>query len=244
MRFTIITVARNAERYLQEALQSVASQDFSNYEHLFWDGGSTDRTLEIARQFPHLTLYEGRDRGIADAMNQAAARARGDYLLFLHGDDRFAHGRVLAFLDTAIKQYRRRWLYGRVGEMDEGGQILRWSAFAPFSHRKLRRYNLIPHPAACIERALFEEVGGYDPELRLAMDYDLWLRLAKIEEPLALGAVLAHFRIHEQSLSSALPLAVADEAYAVRNRYVETLWERFRSYRTWKRRRKKIQALI
>jgi hypothetical protein len=69
------------------------------------------------------------------------------------------------------------------------------------------------------------------------MDYDLWLRLAREHRAAPMPLVVSRFRRHRLSLSSREPAAVTDEAYRVRNRYVENPWERFLSWRTWYRRR-------
>ncbi len=237
MRFSIITATFNAEEFLQKTLESLASQDFSSFEHIIWDGGSSDHTIEIANRYK-TKVYQGKDSGIADAMNKGAAVATGEILLHLHSDDLLAHPKVLSFVDTAFKQHPAiLWLYGQAYTIDARGQLTQQqSKYCPFSHKKLRRYNTITHPSTFIKRSLFEEVGGFNPELKYCMDYDLWLRLAKKSEPLALPAPLSCFRKHADSLSTAQPRAVTDEAYLVRNRYVQSAWERYRSYRTWRKR--------
>ena len=236
MRFSIITATFNAEEFLEKTLASVASQECQSIEHIIWDGGSSDSTLAIASNYD-VKVYEGKDRGIADAMNKGAAFASGDILLHLHADDFLAHPKVLSFVDTAFKQHPELlWLYGQAYTIDEKGEVLRESRYRPFSHKKLRRYNTITHPATFIKRTLFEEEGGFNADLKYCMDYELWLRLAKKAEPLALPAILSCFREHGDSLSTSQPLGVADEAYQVRNRYVQNLWERYRSFRTWRKR--------
>ncbi|MCC5831640.1 MAG: glycosyltransferase [Chlamydiales bacterium] len=240
MKFSVITVTYNAAAYLEQTLRSVAAQEFTDYEHLIWDGGSVDRTLEIARSFPHATLYEGQDEGIADAMNRGAALANGDFLIHLHADDLLAAPQVLAMVDTTLRLHPEvDWLYGRVKVIDFKGEYKRTTPYEPFSIKRLRRYNFISHPAVFIRRTLFERVGGFHKSLKYCMDYDLWLRLAAQTPPFALPTVLASFREHQYSLSTSEPLQVADEAYRVRNRYVATLFERYRSYRIWKKRRRK-----
>lgn len=237
-RFSIITVTYNAEAYLEETLASVDHQSFSNFEHIVWDGGSRDKTLEIVRKFPHILLYQGKDDGIADAMNKGAEKACGEYLIHLHADDLFAHKKVLEFIDTALKQHPEvQWLYGSVGTIDEkGNKKEKESRFTHFDYKKLKKYNCISHPGVCISRRLFWDFRGFDPSLKYAMDYDLWLRIGKKEKPLALFSELAHFREHPQSLSTSLPKKVAEEAYMVRNRYLTSFWEKWISYRTYKRR--------
>lgn len=238
MKFSVVTITYNAQTYLEQTLKSVADQEFSDFEHIIWDGGSTDQTLEIARSFPHVTIYEGKDDGIADAMNRGAAYARGDYLIHLHADDLFAHPHVLSMIDATLRLHPlTQWLYGRAEVIDFQGKPLRTTPFEPYDRARLRKYNFVTHPATVVKRTLFDRVGGFETSLRYCMDYDLWLRLAMHETPLALPTILAHFREHQNSLSTSEPIHVADEAYRVRNRYVASLYERWRSYRTWKKRR-------
>ncbi len=238
MLFSLITVTFNAATYLEQALLSVQEQVCTDYEHIIWDGGSTDRTLEIARSFPHVALYEGRDEGIADAMNRGAALAKGDFLLHLHADDQLASAHVLSLLKTTLDLHPHvEWLYGLAHTTDFNGNILRTTSYEPYSLKRLRRYNFMTHPSTLVKRTLFEKMGGFHKELRYCMDYDLWLRLATHTAPFPVPAVLSCFRQHRGSVSTSEPLRVADEAYRVRNRYVTSLYERYRSYRTWKKRR-------
>jgi glycosyltransferase involved in cell wall biosynthesis len=243
VRFSVITITFNAEKYLHEALTSVILQQGVPFEHLVWDGGSKDQTLEIARSFDGIKIIEGKDKGIADAMNQAAAVALGDFLLYIHADDQLAHPHALLMIDRMLRLHPRcEWLYGRANIIDEKGVILRTTPFEPYSARRLRKYNYITHPATAVARSLFHKVGGFQKHLRYCMDYDLWLRLAaKGYSALALPTVVAYFRQHAQSLSTSAPLHVADEAYQVRNNYVTSFYERIRSYQIWKKRRKKYQ---
>lgn len=243
MLFSVITVTYNAQIYLAETLQSVAQQEGADFEHLLWDGGSKDRTLAIARSFPHVKILQGKDSGIGDAMNRAATYAEGDFLLFLHGDDLLANRfSLLTAARTLGLHPHVEWLYGKAHIIDAEGALLKTTPFEPYSQKRLRRYNFISHPASIVSRSLFKKIGGFHTDLRFCMDYDLWLRLARFATPLALATPLACFREHRSSLSTKEPLHVTDEAYMVRNRYVATFCERLRSYRTWKKRRRHILA--
>lgn len=241
MRFSVITITFNADKFLASTLASVAEQRGVEWEHLVWDGGSRDNTLDIARSFDSVTLIEGKDKGIADAMNQAAVHAKGDFLIYLHADDLLAHHHALLMIDHALRLHPDvEWLYGKAHIINEAGAILRTTAHELFSRKRLRKYNFITHPATVVSRSLLNQIGGFHDDLRYCMDYDLWLRLAPLRTPLAVPTVLACFRQHSLSLSTSEPLHVADEAYRVRKKYVSSYYERFRSYRTWKRRREDI----
>ena len=238
MRFSVITITFNAEQFLAQTLESVAMQEGVDYEHLIWDGGSNDRTLEIAHSFNHVKIIEGRDSGIADAMNRGAAHAQGEFIIHLHADDALSHPRALLMMNRALLLHPHiEWLYGQANIINEKGSRLRTTRYEPFSGKRLRKYNFITHPATVVSYSLFKRVGGFCTDLRYYMDYDLWLRLARLSTPFALPAILASFREHNGSLSTREPFQVADEAYHVRNRYVTSLYERFRSFRTWKKRK-------
>lgn len=241
MRFSILTITYNAEKFLEKTLESVACQKFQDYEHLIFDGGSKDRTLEIAKKFSHVKIFQGKDEGISDAMNQIAALAKGEFLLHLHADDLLADDKTLLVVDTTLRQYPSfKWLYGLCAFIDETGVQKKVQQARPFCHKKLKKYNTISHPATYYSRELFFKAGGFKKELKLCMDYDLWRRFALDSQPLFIPKIVAKFREHTGSTSTSLPFKVADEAYLVRNSYATNIYEKWRSYRIWKRRTKKI----
>lgn len=241
IRFSIVTVTLNCEQFINEALISVTQQTFREFEHIVWDGKSEDNTLEIVQQFPHVKVFSGKDTGISDAMNRGLQLAQGEYILFLHGDDGLAHERVLEEIDDFLTQKGNpAWVYGRADVIDKDGQYVRTTPLVSFDAKRLRKYNIITHPATVVSRKLLLDKGGFRTDLRYCMDYELWLRLAQTHVALPMPIVVARFREHMGSLSTRESQGVANEAYRVRNEYVKNIWERFRSYRTWKRRCRKI----
>lgn len=239
MQFSVITITFNSEKYLQQTLDSVAKQNFTDYEHIIWDGGSNDNTLAICHKYPHLRIIEGKDEGISDAMNKAAKHATGNFLLFIHSDDFLSDECTLSLIDTYIKQHpEAQWFYGRCNIVDENSSLVKEQRAEPYSHKRLRKYNIISHPATLVSRNLFEQVGGFDISLRYCMDYDLWLRLAEITDAWVMPVLVSCFREHEGSVSTRDLLNVADESYHVRNKYVKGPLERIQSHRTWLKRRK------
>lgn len=86
---TVITVTYNADKFLEECINSVARQEYQNIEHLIFDGGSSDGTLDILRNFNDKVAYwrSEPDKGIYNAMNKAITFAKGKWILFLGADD-------------------------------------------------------------------------------------------------------------------------------------------------------------
>lgn len=215
--FSIITCTRNSEPWLAESIRSVLAQEAVEIEYIFVDGGSTDGTLErIKRLERPFTLIENRCAGISDAMNAGLAVATREIVGFLHSDDFYLHQDVLKVVAESMRTTRCRWLFGRTLSLIDGE--LRPEAFTEpnYSRSQLLRGNFIPHPACFVKRSLMREAGGFRDHLRYAMDYDLWLRLSLLAEPLQLAMPLTAFREHAGSLSTRERSAAMREDLQVR----------------------------
>jgi glycosyltransferase involved in cell wall biosynthesis len=231
MKVSVITICLNGAEYLAEALQSVADQDYADLEHLVIDGGSTDGSLAIVREFadqhPSLRWWSEKDHGISDAMNRGIEYASGDLVAFLHADDLFASPTVLSEVVEAFSSHPKAlWLTAGLQEVDAEGAPMRTLPARHFSEHRLLRNNILFHPATFVRRETLKEVGGFDTALKYAMDYDLWLRLAKLSPPLTLDRIVAKFRVHSGSRSTAERLMALDEEYQVRRRFLSGPFEK------------------
>ncbi|HVL75548.1 MAG TPA: glycosyltransferase family 2 protein [Noviherbaspirillum sp.] len=222
LTFSIITCTWNSARYLDESIASVLAQDYPDFEYIFVDGGSTDGTLEKIRALDRpYQLLENVTGGVSRAMNQGLRAARGDVIAYLHSDDYYLRPDVLSLVARQLRLSGRGWLFGRT--MSRVDAELRPDTYtAPrFSYSTLLRGNYIPHPATFVKRELMLAAGGFNTSLKYAMDYDLWLRLARLDEPVQLDDALTAFREHEGSLSSSsrTRLAAMAEDFRVRLSY-------------------------
>lgn len=201
--FTIITCTLNSEPWLASSIASVLAQRGVEIEYIFVDGGSSDGTLTRIRALPRpFTLIENVGGGISRAMNAGLEAAHGDIVAYLHSDDYYLHNDVLLTVALAFREHRCRWLFGRTMRCIDG-RLLPEGFLAPrYSAQQLLRGNFIPHPATFVARELIWRAGGFNTALRYAMDYDLWLRLSAIAEPLQLDQPFTAFREHEGSLST------------------------------------------
>ncbi|HJV53725.1 MAG TPA: glycosyltransferase family 2 protein [Noviherbaspirillum sp.] len=215
--FSIITCTWNSMPWIDASIASVLQQDCQDFEYLFVDGGSTDGTLERIRAVPRpYRLLENVRGGISRAMNAGLEAARGDIIAHLHSDDFYVRPDVLSMVARQLEDSGAEWLFGRAMPVKHG--ILQPENFvAPrFTYEALVRANFIPHPSTFVRRRLFARAGGFNAELKYAMDYELWLRLARIEEPLQLDIPLAAMREHDGSLTTREWLAAMQEALQVR----------------------------
>lgn len=229
--FSIVTCTWNSAATLPDTLASLRAQTYGNVEHIFVDGGSTDATLALLDAFPGVKrVLHGVRGGISHAMNCGIAAARGEIVAHLHADDYYVAPDVLASVAAALQASGRGWLVGELAVLAQG--ILQ-----PPQQRRAYSYRalvsgraFVPHPATFVRRGLFATVGQFDESLRYAMDIDLWLRLAAYTPPVILPRVLAVFREHAGSVSSANKLLARQEEWRVRRRYAAAAPLAFATY--------------
>ena len=233
VNFSIVTPSFNQAAFIGRTLQSVAGQRVKGgVEHIVADGGSTDGTLEILRQYgDRIRMVSEPDRGMADALNKGFAMASGGIIGWLNSDDLYLPGALQKVEDWFGSNPQALWLYGNCRIIDEDGrEIRKWitaykkRSAANFSYNRLLVENFIPQPAVFMRRSALEEAGPLDTGLPTAMDYDLWLRLAKLGEPGYIADDLACFRIHGDSISSLGFREQFREQYQIHKRYDLDRW--------------------
>jgi len=215
MKLSIITVCLNSRRFLPQAIESVLSQDYQNFEYIIVDGGSSDGTVDLIKQYaendPRILWSSEPDLGISDAMNKGAFRASGDVIAHLNSDDYYAHTTVFSQVIDCFKTSSSIvWLTGGLIFVAEDGAPMRELGARNYSFRRLLRGNILLHPATFIRREAFCAVGAFDPNLQYCMDYDLFLRLGEKAAPFVLDEQLTCFRIHADSRS----VTSSEQAYA------------------------------
>ena len=220
IKFSIITCTWNSKAYLAESIRSVVNQDHADIEYIFVDGGSDDGTLEeiAAVQRPTLVLRDVRG-GIARAMNAGIEAATGDYVAHLHSDDFYLASDVLSRVADVIQQEGRAWLFGRSVSVINGRLIQ--EAYVPprYNYAALLNRNFVPHAATFVRRSVFQELGSFSMAYRLAMDYEMWLRIGKKYPPSVLSEPLAAFRRHPNSATQANRMASLNEDFKARFAY-------------------------
>ena len=173
-KLSIITVCYNEKLDISKTCDSVVAQTFSDYEWIVIDGGSTDGTLDVLKEYEsNITLLVSeKDRGVYDAMNKGIKFASGEYVLFLNGGDSLFEKDILLKI-FENNSYREDVLYGDccLWDIDGTAKILN------FKEKISRSYFVnhnINHQATFIRKALFDKYGFYDESYRVLADYDKW----------------------------------------------------------------------
>lgn len=180
MKLSVVTVCLNAEETIAETIQSVNSQNYDDYEHLIFDGGSTDKTIDIINDYnsEKIRLIQGIDSGIYDALNQAAKCASGKYICFLNADDLFASSDVLSLVADAAQRLGVKVVYGDLQfvKRNDTSQIVRNWVSGSFSIDKVLYGWMPPTPTVFLNRMILEEGDLFDTRYQISGDYDFFLR--------------------------------------------------------------------
>ena len=175
MKFSVIVVCLNAGQKLHDTLESILAQDYKDYEIVVKDGGSKDGSIEKMVQNEAMQLFVENDKGIYDAMNQAVAHAKGEYLIFMNCGDRFHDGTVLSKAATAIssnsgKSGERLIVYGKLYNEKSRSYITPSPVINGFTC-----YRNVPCHQSCIYDAQLCKKRPYDQRYKIRADYEHFL---------------------------------------------------------------------
>lgn len=175
---SIITVCFNSQETIRETINSVLNQTFKNFEYLIIDGKSTDKTLEIIREFndKRIILISENDLGIFDAMNKGIKISQGEWIHILNSDDCYFSKNSLSLATEVLD--KKKTNYFQMCFKNKNNKIYKkysWDYFRP----KLYLKACIPHPSMIISSDQYREVGLYDLRYKITSDHDFTLKLVK-----------------------------------------------------------------
>lgn len=209
-KITLVTPSLNQGTFVERTVRSVLDQegDF-NLEYLVYDGGSTDGTLEVLRKYEGpLRLVVEPDAGQSNAINKGLRAATGDVIGWLNSDDLLYPGALARVCEAFRARPDLPWLHGRCEIVDEHDRpIRRWvSAYKDFrcrrySRRSLLVENYVSQMTVFWRRSAMERAGWLDESMRYSFDYEYWLRLSALGDPVYLEDRIAAFRWYTSSKS-------------------------------------------
>ena len=174
-KLSVITVCKNAESAIERTMLSVVTQSCfnENIEYLIIDGASTDKTLEIIKQYADkypIKWISEPDYGIYNAMNKGIKQATGDYLLFLNAGDYLVHYNVIKSLLDLFESGEFDLIYGNILYLDTSSEKYGIMKIEEKLDAKFFFKNAIPHPATFYKKELFEKFGGYEENFKIISD--------------------------------------------------------------------------
>jgi glycosyltransferase involved in cell wall biosynthesis len=222
LTISVITPSFNQAPFIERTIQSVLSQDYPGLDYFVIDGGSTDGTLQILKQYEdRLGWVSEPDRGQAEAINKGFRRATGEIICWLNADDEFMPGALQTVAAYFEQQPEAQFIYGDAEAIDQAGRAYgRRGNVKATTHQELANQgDFIVQPAAFWRRALLAEVGFLDESLRYCLDYEYWLRVSQKYPLHYLAVPLARERFHAQAKTTQATLRRIHEIEAVARRY-------------------------
>jgi len=224
---SVVMAAKNYARFLPQAVESVLAQTFADWELLIVDDGSTDATPRAVRPYlidPRVRYFRSDKLGQPRAKNLGITLSRGEFVAFLDADDAWEPTKLAKQLAVFEANPTIGVVFCRRSLIDENGSpIPARTAPQPPCGRVLDRMfvqNFVCFSSAVVRRTVFSHVGSFDPTWDLAIDYDLWLRVAKHYTFDAVDEALVQYRTGHGNLSKKL-LDRVDTAFSIMHRASE-----------------------
>lgn len=218
---TVVLPSFNQGRYLAQALASVVGQRYP-IELIVVDGGSTDETPGILQAWEDRFAWwrSGPDSGQSAAINEGMAHGTAPFVAWLNSDDWYLPGGLDRLIDALAAHPDAPGVYAETRNADAAGRIGNRYFTQEFTETNLARRCIVSQPATLVRRSVWEALGGLDPNLHYAMDYDLWWRVYRGYGPLVrVRHDVAVNRIHTETKTQSARREQVIEAMRVVRRH-------------------------
>ena len=216
----------NRANFLREAIESVLSQSFEDFELIVSDNASEDDTGSVVKSFSDERIRYFRNPqnlGHRENMNRCLMLSRGKYVTILPDDDMMMADNLAAKVGVLAANQEIGLVHSKFHIIDDGGQIIKYNTawwYGPdrtsdvLEKREdilVRMYNPINIAAAVFRRACYENLGGFSDQVGLAFDYEYWVRIALYYDVVFIAKPLINCRIHADTLTN-IHLGIDEEA--------------------------------
>lgn len=219
---SVVIPCYNASAYIAATLRSVLAQKGVTLEVIVVDDGSIDGSAElVGREFPQVLLLRQPNRGVAVARNLGISRATHDWVAFVDADDIWLPGKLQAQWDKLQQNPGARMAYTAwqvwcstdpappailLAELTAAsGDAARWAGASGWIYPELLLDCCVWTSTVLAQRALLQELGGFNPSLRIGEDYDLWLRASRVTPILRVAKPGALYRLHPANITKGAP---------------------------------------
>lgn len=181
MKVSIITATFNSEVFIKNSIISVNDQNYQNIEHVFIDGMSKDKTVDLINKYARKEkkIISEKDSGIYDALNKGIRAATGDIIGFLHSDDLLNSKTIISEIVEKITQKKIDGVYGDliyVNKKNISKIIRKWKS-SKFNTCLLKRGWMPAHPTLFLRKEVYHKHIGFNINFNISSDYDFMIRV-------------------------------------------------------------------
>ncbi|MCC7206310.1 MAG: glycosyltransferase [Anaerolineae bacterium] len=223
-KISIVTPSYQQGPYLEACIRSVLDQGYPNLEYIVMDGGSSDGSADILRQYDGQLAFwaSEKDAGQADAINKGFAHATGSIMGWLNSDDTLLPRALERIAHVFMAEPETHVVCGHRKVIDRNGAP-RGDFFCempvPFV---LQRLCVVPQETCYWRRGVYDRIGPLDASLHFALDYEYWQRMLAAGYRFRLiHRFLGGFRLHEESKTSTLDAVRTRELGIIYRRYLK-----------------------
>lgn len=207
-KITVVTPVFNQVQYLEKTILSIINQGYPNLEYIIIDGGSTDGTIDVIKKYEKYLSYwvSEPDKGMYDAIQKGFDHSNGEIMCWLNSDDIFFDKCLFVISEVFENHPEIDWFTSRSATIDTDDRILGISDIEGLRFCKydfyLNRGFWVPQSSTIWRRSLWKKIGGsLDTNLRLAGDFDLWVKFINTAPLYVVDTLIGTYRIREGQLS-------------------------------------------
>ena len=221
-KITVVVPSFNQGQYLASTLASVIEQNYPNLELIVMDGGSTDNSVDIIKKYEsHMTYWSsGPDGGQTAALVDGFARSTGDIQCWLNSDDMQLPHTLKEVAEYFNVHPEIDTVYGDTIWIDDtGNELRRHREIGFYRFLWMYTYNYLPGMSTFWRRHIYEAAGGLDSSFNLAMDADLWIRIADVGRIGHVRRFWSKMRFYPEQKNISLRAQSNEEDLRLRRRY-------------------------
>jgi glycosyltransferase involved in cell wall biosynthesis len=220
---SVITPTFNrAKDYLLETVDSVLAQDYSNFEYIVLDDGSTDNTQALLSSYvdPRLTWSSHENIGVIRTVNKGFQLAKGEFITVVNSDDPLLPSYISKIVEYMLNRPNLLAAYPDWIKIDHQSKEISHVRTYEFEYiDMISRYYCFPGPGTMLRRRALELELGYDGRYPHIFDYEFYLRLGIHGDLARFPEILATYRHHDNTITSQGEQALIDERFAMLNNF-------------------------
>lgn len=207
LKITVVTAVYNGAEYIEQCMKSVMNQSYKNFEHIIMDGGSTDKTVEIAKRYEKLynvKIYSKKDKSMYDAIANGFDLATGDIFCWLNSDDMFMPW-AFDVMQKVISETDAQWCMGFPTFWNNNNVNRCQFRISAYTQKTIkagfhdgRILPLIQQESTFWTRELWEKANGaMIRDYKMAGDFQLWRKFAEYTPLYKVNSPISGFRHHQ-----------------------------------------------